>query len=222
MTTAVEPIVDAETCWQALVEDSIATVCVLDEDGRVLYVNSVAARVVRDAVTNPVGRTLHEIHDRAYADERLGFIRSAIETDKPVVYDMMHRGVAWRTVIRPIPGYESPRRVLTVGRPAAGPDLHRVENPEVFRARVHDMGPLEPLTPRELEVLGMIGEGLTTSQMAERLARSTKTVEGHRIALGAKLNVTNRVELARIAIRAGLCRFDAAEHEPHGRLRNAC
>jgi len=221
MATAVAPLVDAETCWQALVEDSIATVCVIDENGKVLYVNSVASRVVQDVVTSPVGRTLHEIHDRAYADERLGFIRRSIETGKPVIYDMMHRGVAWRTVIRPLSGYDSPRRVLTVGRPAAGPDLHKAERPEVFRARVHDMGPLDTLTPRELEVLGMIGEGLSTSQMAERLGRSTKTVEGHRISLGAKLNVTNRVELARVAIRAGLCRFDAAEHESMGRLCRA-
>ena len=55
-----------------------------------------------------------------------------------------------------------------------------------------------------MEILRLIGEGLSTSEIAENLHRSVKTVEWHRVSLGNKLGVTNRVELARIAISAGL------------------
>jgi len=91
----------------------------------------------------------------------------------------------------------------------------------VVRATVNDAGPLKSLTRREFEVLGLIGEGLSTAAIAQRLGRSVKTVEGHRVALGSKLVVANRVELARIAIRAGLCRFDAAVHDPMPRVQYA-
>lgn len=63
---------------------------------------------------------------------------------------------------------------------------------------------LDRLTPREREVLDLIGRGLSTAEIAERLHRSQKTVKSHRLALGRKLGVSNRVELARVAIEAGL------------------
>lgn len=63
---------------------------------------------------------------------------------------------------------------------------------------------IENLTPRELEVLTMIGKGLTLPEIAEKLFRSQKTIETHRLSIGRKLGLSNRVELARVAIRAGL------------------
>jgi DNA-binding NarL/FixJ family response regulator len=56
--------------------------------------------------------------------------------------------------------------------------------------------------------LKLIGIGLSTADIARRLERSVKTVEWHRVSLGEKLGVTNRVELARIAIAAGLVSLD--------------
>lgn len=63
---------------------------------------------------------------------------------------------------------------------------------------------LRSLSEREREVLGLIGRGLTSAEIATRLHRSIRTIESHRYKLGIKLGVSNRVELARIAIEAGL------------------
>ncbi|MGH7130679.1 MAG: LuxR C-terminal-related transcriptional regulator [Phycisphaerales bacterium] len=60
------------------------------------------------------------------------------------------------------------------------------------------------LTDREREILGLIGMGLSMSDIAKRLNRTIKTVEWYRGSLGKKLRAKNRVQLARIAIGAGL------------------
>ncbi|MCA9284549.1 MAG: PAS domain S-box protein [Phycisphaerales bacterium] len=62
---------------------------------------------------------------------------------------------------------------------------------------------LSTLTTREIEVLTLIGEGLTHAEIAQRLKRSQKTIESHRLSIGRKLKVRKQVELARIAITAG-------------------
>jgi two-component system response regulator NreC len=60
------------------------------------------------------------------------------------------------------------------------------------------------LTAREREVLTCIAEGLTTREIAETLVISTKTVERHRENIMAKLDMHNRVELVKYAIKKGL------------------
>jgi len=63
---------------------------------------------------------------------------------------------------------------------------------------------LEPLTPRELEVLKLIAEGSSSKEIAATLVLSIKTVERHRANILKKLGMRDRVELTRYAIRRGL------------------
>jgi DNA-binding NarL/FixJ family response regulator len=63
---------------------------------------------------------------------------------------------------------------------------------------------LEPLTPRELDVLRLIVHGHTNSQVAEILSVSVRTVEFHRANLTGKLNLHSRVDLIRYASENGL------------------
>jgi len=71
-------------------------------------------------------------------------------------------------------------------------------------------GPLSSLTDRELEVAAWIGMGLSVRQISENLNRSIKTIENHRIALGRKLCVSDRLDIALIACHAGLRPSDVA------------
>lgn len=64
--------------------------------------------------------------------------------------------------------------------------------------------PLQPLTPREIEVLKLVAEGQTNKQIAELLVISEKTVDRHRTNMLDKLGVHDRVDLVRYAIRNGL------------------
>ncbi|MFK7788229.1 MAG: LuxR C-terminal-related transcriptional regulator [Phycisphaeraceae bacterium] len=63
---------------------------------------------------------------------------------------------------------------------------------------------IDVLTPREREILILVGEGNSLAEIAQIIGRSLKTVESHRLSLGRKLKASNRVELARIAIANGL------------------
>ena len=63
---------------------------------------------------------------------------------------------------------------------------------------------VEPLTHREKEILKLIVQGYTNRQTAEELNISTRTVEGHRANLVAKLGLRSRVELVRYAREQGL------------------
>ena len=69
-------------------------------------------------------------------------------------------------------------------------------------------GPTGQLTPREREMLQLIGKGHTNSQMAAAMGVSVKTVERHRTHLMSKLDAHNLVDLIRIAVKHGLIRLN--------------
>lgn len=62
------------------------------------------------------------------------------------------------------------------------------------------------LTTRERQVLRLIGEGLTSQKIAEQLMLSANTVNTHRQHVMQKLNLHNRSELIRYAVRKGIIR----------------
>jgi DNA-binding NarL/FixJ family response regulator len=65
---------------------------------------------------------------------------------------------------------------------------------------------LEALTPRELDVLRGVANGLTNKAIAGDLGISPRTVEAHRESLMRKLHIHSVAGLTRLAIEAGLIR----------------
>jgi NarL family two-component system response regulator LiaR len=64
----------------------------------------------------------------------------------------------------------------------------------------------DPLTPREREVLQLLGRGLSNKRIARELGIAEKTVKTHVGHVLAKLGVTDRTQAALHAVRAGLVR----------------
>ncbi len=67
--------------------------------------------------------------------------------------------------------------------------------------------PYAQLTNREREILKLLAEGYTTREIAGLLVLSPKTVEGHKTRLMAKLDLRNRVELVKYAMRKGIVKI---------------
>ncbi len=62
------------------------------------------------------------------------------------------------------------------------------------------LSPLDVITDRELQIFRMIGQGIKTPEIAERLHLSVKTVETHRDRIKKKLDLKDGAELVRRAI----------------------
>jgi DNA-binding NarL/FixJ family response regulator len=85
-------------------------------------------------------------------------------------------------------------------------------HPSMMRALLVEQQPepktsdrlIEPLTPRELDVLRLIVRGHTNSQIADILSISMRTVEYHRANLTGKLGIHSRVDLIRYAAENGI------------------
>ncbi|WP_310719058.1 response regulator transcription factor [Streptomyces lydicus] len=72
---------------------------------------------------------------------------------------------------------------------------------------------LSGLSPREREIVGLIGEGLTNRQIGKRLYLSEKTVKNHISRLLAKLGVERRIQAAVLATQAP--ESEAVAGRPH-------
>ena len=78
---------------------------------------------------------------------------------------------------------------------------------EVYRQggnlkKAHD--PYDELTNREKEVLKLLAEGYTNQEIANMLSISPKTSEGHKTSLMSKLDIHNRADLVKYALRKGI------------------
>lgn len=63
---------------------------------------------------------------------------------------------------------------------------------------------VEPLTPRELQVLELVADGLPNKAIARRLGVSDETVKFHLGSVFGKLGASNRTDAVRLALRRGL------------------
>jgi DNA-binding NarL/FixJ family response regulator len=90
------------------------------------------------------------------------------------------------------------------------------EFPSLREARAANLGadaalvPVQPeptyevLTPREIEVLELLAEGLPNKAIADRLRISDQTVKFHVASIAGKLGASNRTDTVRRAVRRGL------------------
>lgn len=84
------------------------------------------------------------------------------------------------------------------------PTMARKLMADYLKRPAEDQGNYDNLTPREREILTLIAEGLTTGEIADQLVISANTVQTHRQNIMEKLDLHNKSELIKYAIRKGL------------------
>ena len=105
-----------------------------------------------------------------------------------------------------IPKHEATENLLDAIRQVLRGEIYLT--PRMSNRLVHvlvgksvDVDPIKTLSNRELEVFEMIGQGLTTQQIAGKLKLSAKTIETHREKIKGKLDLKNSAELNRRAVQ---------------------
>jgi len=79
-----------------------------------------------------------------------------------------------------------------------------VENVRGINSHQKEKDTYTQLTAREQEILKLLAEGYTIKEIASLLMIAPKTVDGHKTRLMAKLDLHNRVELVKYAMRKGI------------------
>ncbi|MET9295681.1 response regulator transcription factor [Streptomyces sp. NPDC003077] len=133
----------------------------------------------------------------------LGCLMLTSFDDDEALFDAIMAGAAGY-VLKQIKGSDliSAVRTVAAGRSLLDPGVTARVMARVRGGQV-DAGPpeLARLSPREREILDLIGEGLTNRQIAERLYLAEKTVKNRISAILSKLGVGRRVQAAVLAER---------------------
>ena len=128
-----------------------------------------------------------------------------VHEDAALLREALKAGAAGYVIKRAV---ES--ELINAIRAAAKGDLY--VHPSLTRSLIEEKevpapannGALGRLTPRETEVLRLIAEGYTNTQIADLLFLSPRTIETHRANIRSKLHLDSRAELVRFAVRHGL------------------
>jgi LuxR family transcriptional regulator, maltose regulon positive regulatory protein len=128
-----------------------------------------------------------------------GYLRVFVDEGEPMRSLLQALGSAMAERVRPgthpVLGYVS--RLLAAFPPSAETNPRSRIAPQRF-------GMVDPLSDRELEILGLIARGLSNAEIGRRLYLALSTVKGHNLRIFGKLHVQNRTEAVARARELGL------------------
>jgi DNA-binding CsgD family transcriptional regulator len=217
--------------FAALTAEPNTGVGVVNSLGQVIYLNEQGAKILHGSSATAkeyIGRFWHDHMPAEWVRERLRVLSMIAITGKPVLMRTIWRDHQQFTWIYPIdrstmeeggdhPDADAlppPDLFLTITRRVASDEEAEQLMPSNDHIEEVDSGlmrlrALDSLSPRELQVLALLGQGLSMGETARVLRLSEKTVDNHRNAIHQRLGVHERSSLVKIAARAGLCLADA-------------
>lgn len=206
---------------QFLGPDPAIGLSVVDETGLIRHANRRAKELfVNDPDATVRGQRLEDVYGKAWADERLAIFQKIKRTDKPAILRHIRHGRQLQSTIRPIDIQDDHPTTTPATTPHDAPECFIVftiegqydppseDHFEIIESNLAHLGPLESLTRRELEVLALIGHGLSAREIAQALYRSHRTIESHVERIKQKLGDATRHQLATFARRAHLTLHD--------------
>ena len=199
--------------WNTFTTDPTTGITILTADGEILFINEQSTRIFFNESREPgslVGVSIYDIgFPKEWADERVELMKEIIRSGERRLLRTIWNGKQQFSWMSPVPGddEQDQDRVIVVTRrvPTTYENEYLMDDEiEVVRSGVICLGGLSVLTARELEILSLLGQGMSIKEIAATLYRSVKTIENHREAIGRKLKRTRGVELTVIAQSAGL------------------
>ena len=201
------PAFDPGSMWTALSCTPGVGVSVTDAEGRLLFVND-TTMVLFSKTTgiDYAGKRISDFHPPDFVKERLQMIARVLHEDRPLAIHHVYHGRRIESTVWPIRDRRPPcDRVIVVSHLQTVDSCSRdLGNVEVISSNFIDLGPLDVLTRRELEVLVMLGHGLSVPSTAKALHRSPKTLQRHKASISEKLRLSGQAEIVSIVKSVGL------------------
>jgi DNA-binding CsgD family transcriptional regulator len=194
--------------WNAISQTPGVGISITDANGRLLFVNDTSL-VLFSGTTDVdyAGKTIADFHPKEFVAERLSLIARVLREGKPIRLRHIYLGKPIESTIWPLKDNLPPHnRVLVVSRTSSNAVMPNSIPPDVesVESKYIDLGPLNVLTKRELEVLVLLGHGMSIPKVASILFRSPKTIERHKTAIGKKLSLRGQSELVNMVTMMGL------------------
>jgi DNA-binding CsgD family transcriptional regulator len=197
----------AAVLWDTLIGQPGVGVTLFAGDGVILFVNE-HARIHRyRAPVEIIGRSIRSCFPPQLAECCMKIIARVHKSGRPIALREILYGRRVYTTFWAADVGSDPR-VLGVHR-RYDASLDGSSPIEVVDAEWIHLGALDVLTTTELEVLALVGQGLSVPAIARMQSRSPKTIENHKTSISGKLQVRGVVELAQLAAEAGLTVADA-------------
>ncbi|MBL8990683.1 MAG: PAS domain-containing protein [Phycisphaerae bacterium] len=196
----------ARQLCELLIFEGRVAISLFDEQLTYLYLSPSLSAMFNAPLHAALGKRLSDGLPGPEGLERSRIVERALSNGRPVMVVEMFEGLPATTAVHRI---ERPGRgPLALAIHHVGAQAGKVEAEsegyDVVQPQHARITPLAQLSDAERGVLRLIAQGYTTAQIARTIHRTVKTVEWHRAALGRKLGVKTRVELARLAIKYGL------------------
>lgn len=188
------------------VEDLAAPAYVISRKGRFTWVNRAMVELLGDLRGKPFIEYVAPEHRQL---ARTNFTRKVVGKTtrifEMVVLDRNGRRIPMRFTSAPLRRDGQIVGIFGIGMPLA-------QSPTFERS------PLEDLTPRQQEVLVLLGEGLETPEIARRLGIADETARNHIRALLRAMGAHSRLEAVLMGLRAGVLSAGSnhAGHEAAG------
>jgi PAS domain S-box-containing protein len=207
-------VLELNNAWTEVFDGMREGVVVIDRDGLVVAANRAAGGFLHadtHHLLGSLGRTQVVVIDEnghPMATEELPStraMRTGTTHEQSLAYRRRDGSVVWLHA-RAIPvqrlGEQQPSRVAILLEDAVGPPIERTE--AVPSQSAWASAAREVLTPREVQVLKLLAEGLDVRAVAAALGISLHTARGHVKSLMRKLDARTQLQAVVLALRAGL------------------
>jgi PAS domain S-box-containing protein len=178
------------------VEDLAAPAYVINREGRFCWINRAMLELLGDLRGEPFVEYVAPEHRQL---ARTNFTRKVVgkttQIFEMVVLDRNGARIPMRLTSAPLRRDGNIVGIFGIGMPLAN-------------APTHEHSPLDDLTPRQHEVLRLLGEGLETPEIATRLGIAEETARNHIRALLRALGAHSRLEAVLMGLRAGVISAD--------------
>lgn len=185
-----------------------------DERFKLLWCNALYARQCgRESPAQMVGSVMEDFMPIEMAKERMELMRPALEEHKVVAYEQLWLGVRQLTRVWALDheAFGCDGYFVVINKLTDPIDVHGLLTAPVRFVQSGDMGELNTLSDRELEVYYYLAVGMTMGDIASLLFRSDKTIGRHIENIYKKLNFGSRAELVADAVKRGLVEFTSEQ-----------